>query len=456
MLGDAASQYRDLLTRCGVGPGDLVISATGNRLGLVPLVVAAWQLGAPLLPVDASAPPEEIADLVTRFAARALVLPTGAFPGALPNPVCHADGLSFIPGAPAHASSPSAYRDVALLKLTSGSTGLPKAVVTEEAQLLADTDHIVTAMGITAGDVQLAVIPLSHAYGFGNLIMPLLLQGSGMVIRESFAPLQLLADARRFETRVFHGVPFMYQHYVTHPPPEAWPPSLTLLVSAGARLERATVRAFHARFGVKIHSFYGASESGGITFDGDERLDELATVGRPLPGVTIELRPDPDVPADYGRVYVRGTAVSPSYVGDTSPEDTLRDGGFLTGDYGHFAADGRLVLVGRVSTFINVAGRKVQPGEVERVLREMEGVTEARVLPAMDVSRGEQIAAVVAGDPESGLTLAAVRAHCASRLPPHKIPRIVVVVREMPVTSRGKTDYRALHSLIQAQAVSRA
>jgi long-chain acyl-CoA synthetase len=246
----------------------------------------------------------------------------------------------------------------------------------------------------------------------------------------------------------------MYQHYLANPPTDPWPPGLALLVSAGARLERATVQAFHARFGVKIHSFYGASECGGITFDGDEAVDDLATVGRPLPGVTVTLRSDPDVPAGCGRIHVSGPAVSCGYVGDRSESDVLSDGGFLTGDYGSFAPDGRLVLAGRISGFINVAGRKVQPGEVERVLRDLDGVLDVRVLPVPDPSRGEQIAAVVATGGRSELTLGAVRRHCAGRLPPHKIPRIVVFVPELPVSARGKTDHRALHALIEARAVS--
>jgi acyl-CoA synthetase (AMP-forming)/AMP-acid ligase II len=335
------------------------------------------------------------------------------------------------------------------LKLTSGSTGLPKAVLTTEAQLLADTEHIMSAMGITAADVQIAAIPLSHAYGFGNLVMPLLLQGTPIVLRETFVPRQLPADARQYGARVFQGVPFMYHHYLAHRPAGGWPPTLTLLVSAGARLDLETVRGFHERFGLKIHSFYGTSESGGIAFDSDDDLDDMSTVGRPISGVTIDLRRDAGVPPGHGRIHVSGMAVSQRYVGDAAESGDLSEEGFLTSDYGHFLPDGRLVLAGRVLSFINVAGRKVQPGEVERILRGMEGVTDARVLAAIDVARGEQVTAVVAGPP--GLTLAAVRQHCACRLEGYKIPRIVVFVDRLPLTSRGKTDYRALNALVQAQ-----
>jgi long-chain acyl-CoA synthetase len=258
-----------------------------------------------------------------------------------------------------------------------------------------------------------------------------------------------VADARQYGARAFHGVPFMYQHYLAHPPADGWPPTLTLLVSAGAPLDLKTVRGFHERFGLKIHALYGTTETGGITFDRDDDVDEVSSVGRPLSGVTIDLRRDTGVPPGHGRIYVHGLAVCLRYVGEAAESGDLGEGGFLTGDYGHLLADGRLVLAGRVSSFINVAGRKVQPGEVERVLRDMDGVTDARVLAAPDAARGEQVAAVVAGP--RGLTLAAVRQHCASRLAAYKIPRIVVVVDRLPTTSRGKTDFRALTALVRAQ-----
>ena len=117
------------------------------------------------------------------------------------------------------------------------------------------------------------------------------------------------------------------------------------------------------------------------------------------------------------------------------------------------------MLAGRVSGFINVAGRKVQPGEVERVIREIDGVEDVRVLPARDASRGERVAAVIARETSasgSSLTLQSVRAHCARRLAPHKIPRVVVLVPSLPMTARGKVDQRALLALIGAQTVPSA
>ena len=240
----------------------------------------------------------------------------------------------------------------------------------------------------------------------------------------------------------------MFRYFAAHPPADGWPPSLRLLISAGARLEPRDAMDFHRRFGVKIHSFYGTSETGGIAYDDNEDIDGWASTGRALPGVTIVLRPELGAPTGGGRVLVRSSAVCSGYAGEEGSTDAFVDGGFLTGDYGSFDAKGRLVLAGRVSSFINVAGRKVQPSEVEQVLRSMPAVDDARVVAVPDARRGEQVAAcLVASD---DLTAADVRRYCASRLAPHKIPRVVIFVDAIPTTARGKTDERALRSLALA------
>jgi long-chain acyl-CoA synthetase len=344
-------------------------------------------------------------------------------------------------------TAPARYPDVALLKLTSGSTGLRRAALTTDDQLIADGMQMAAAMKILPGEAQIAAIPLSHSYGLSSLVMPLLLQGTAVVLRSSFVPHQLPTDARQFGTRHFPGVPFMFQYFIEHPPAGGFPPCLTHLISAGARLDADVARKFHQQFGLKIHSFYGTTETGGIAFDDGDDIDGSVPVGKALSGVTITLRPDRDMPDGCGRVHVQSPAVSNGYVNGAGG-DGFVDGGFLTGDYGTFDARGRLVLMGRVSSFVNVAGRKVQPEEVEQVLQSMPCVADVRVLAAPDAQRGQQIVACVvpAGRPLHAID---VRRFCAERLAPHKIPRIVVFLKSIPLTSRGKTDRSALEELIR-------
>jgi len=440
---DRHRRYADTLAGLDLERDQLIISAIGNHSESASLLLACRALGIAVMPVDAGTTFPEIHDVATRFGAAALVLPSDV----AASTTNLGNGLSVVVQGDA---TPARYPDIALLKLTSGSTGLRRAALTTDDQLIADGIQMATAMRILPAETQIAAIPLSHSYGLSSLMMPLLLQGTALVLRGSFVPHQLPADARQFGTRHFPGVPFMFQYFIDHPPAGGFPPCLTYLISAGARLDADVVQKFHQQFGVKIHSFYGTTETGGIAFDDSEDIDGSVPVGRPLSGVTITLRPDRDVPDGCGRVHVRGPAVSNGYV-DGAADDGFADGGFLTGDYGAFDARGRLVLMGRVSSFVNVAGRKVQPEEVEHVLQSMPCVADVRVLAAPDAQRGQQIAAFVvpAGRPLQAID---VRRFCAERLAPHKIPRIVVFLKSIPLTSRGKTDRAALEELIRRHA----
>ena len=424
-------ELREQLSALGIRSGQLVVSAAGNRPGAIPLMLACLSLGAPVMPIDASATATDVSDFAARFGAFAVVLPQGP---DLRIKQQHAD--------------PATYEDAALLKLTSGSTGFPKAILTHESHLIADGERIIVAMGISAGDTQLAVIPLSHAYGFGNLVMPLLLQGTAILLRDSFVPSQVLVDAHGFQPRVFAGVPYMFSFLAANTPSEDWPSSLRLLISAGARLDAQTSQAFHDRFGFKIHSFYGASETGAIAYDASDELTPEGGVGTAMPGVTILVRPEDEAAEGSGRIFVRSDSVAAGYTEDDE-ESSFIDDGFLTGDLGYLDSRGGLTLTGRASPAVNVAGRKVHPAEVERVLRTMNGVDDVCVIAAPDPRRGQQIlACIISRQLSSALE---VRQFCAARLAPHKVPRAIIFLPSLPITSRGKIDRGQLLALALAR-----
>lgn len=447
-LWAAALTARRALEDRRIGADHLLLLAAGNRAAAFDLWLASRMLGCAVMPVDAGATPAELAALARRFGASMALVPDHATDlGSLGVPEPFHPGIAAVRIAGARPA-PEIHGGAAALKLTSGSTGLPKATFTTERQLVIDTEHILTAMGIGPDDTQIAAIPLSHAYGLGNLLIGVLLQGTPVVLREGFVPHQLTADARAYGARAFPGVPFMFDHLAANPAPGGWPPGLRTLVSAGARLEASTVSRFFETFGVKIHSFYGTSETGGIAYDDSEDISPAPTVGRPMPDVTITLRPEEGAPDGSGRVHVASEAVSSGYAGATAADEGFAGGGFLTGDFGRFEPNGHLLLTGRASLFINVAGRKVQPEEVEQVLRQMPSVRDVRVLGAADPARGQQIVACVV--PRDGdRNVLTVRQFCAARLAPYKIPRIVIWLPDIPLTERGKTDRARLDAIVR-------
>src|SRR5881398_231304 len=129
-------------------------------------------------------------------------------------------------------------------------------------QLVADCDNICQTMGITSCDVNFGVLPFSHSYGFSNLITPLLCRGVPLVASEDRMPRAILNDLARTGATIFPGMPVFYQNFGDmQNNPEL--PRLRLCISAGAPLSKSVGTRFTKEFGLKVHTFYGASECGG-------------------------------------------------------------------------------------------------------------------------------------------------------------------------------------------------
>jgi long-chain acyl-CoA synthetase len=346
--------------------------------------------------------------------------------------------LTPVQGGPA----PAELADVGVVKLTSGSTGAPRGIAVSESALVADADALNRTMGITPDDRLLASIPLSHSYGLSTLAVTCLTQGSPLVLADGTAPFEPMMAADELEASVFPTVPAFLQALVrlSEPPPP--PRRLRLVISAGAPLSPETAAAFHRRFGLAVHVFYGASECGGICYDRTGAAGRHGTVGTPVDGVRILLVGAQDGD-DSGAVMVESPAVALRYLPEE--DECLHGGRFRSKDHAAWRR-GELALLGRREDFINVAGKKVNPREVEAVLRTLNGVDDVLVFGFSIPGReGEAVRALVAG-PGVPAYLDVV-AHCRARLAPHKVPRSVLAVEEIPRTARGKLDWPRIRQL---------
>jgi acyl-CoA synthetase (AMP-forming)/AMP-acid ligase II len=442
LLRDAGMLERSLKD-AGLSAGDLVLLEGLTGAPFVTACLAVWARDAIVLPADPSAAAGELQMLRATFGPR-LSLSPGEGPGGVARRAVasRVRGCDVPPGT-------------ALIKMTSGSTGRPRGVATSADQLLADGRHIIEGMDLRPDDVNVAAIPLSHSYGQGSLLMPLLMQGNAM----------LLADPRHSESLaralsgdaplVFPGVPALFGMLARPGAPPVAARGLRLCLSAGALLHASTARAFRGHAGQPVRAFYGTSETGGICFDGSATGDAAETlegaVGTALPGVDVSLDPA------SGRVAVRGDAVAIGYVPAVDEESAggvpgrFENGAFLTGDTGSWIAPHAVTrclrLTGRIGELINVAGRKVDPAEVERILRGMAGVRDAVVVGVPDAARGEALAACLAAEP--GITRERVMERLRAELAPHKLPRRLVFMEQLPRTERGKTDKEALRRALR-------
>lgn len=321
-----------------------------------------------------------------------------------------------------------------LLKLTSGTTAAPRAVLFRSEQLLADCENICDTMEITARDLNFGVIPISHSYGFSNLLTPLLARGVPLALSNDRTPRAILDGIIATGATVFPGMPVFYQSLCEFNPA---PHKLRLCISAGAPLSTKISETFREKFGCAIHSFYGSSECGGICYV-RERNSLPGFVGPAMRGVEIESLDSGDTSA--GRIRVRGPAVGNGYFPEAD-EEKLGHGVFIPDDLLEKTPDGYRI-VGRASDLINVAGKKVSPAQVEAEILRCQGVLEAIVFARDSERRNEEVVACVVA--EERVTEAELLSHCRARLSSWQTPRRIFFLDRMPVNERGKISRREL------------
>jgi acyl-CoA synthetase (AMP-forming)/AMP-acid ligase II len=322
------------------------------------------------------------------------------------------------------------YRDPSLsvIKLTSGSTGQPRALVFAAAQMLADARQVTASMGITARDLNYALIPLGHSYGLGNLTIPLLAHGVPVVVGAAALPQAMAEDFARWRPTVFPGVPTMWRALAAS---GVRLESLRLGISAGAPLPPEVARDFAARTGRRLHSFYGSSETGGIAYDRTGQAALAGAVGTAMRGVTLTM-------LRGRRLRVSSAAV----VTQGNPRRVGPNGAWVMPDRVERAPHGGIALLGRRGTTVKVAGRRVNLTEVADRLRRLPGVREAWA--GLAAAAEPQLAAVVATEHTPAELRAALQPVTAAWL----IPKKLLVVSALPVTARGKTDVRALQGMV--------
>jgi len=402
-------------------PGEVIAIQIGNHPTWPALLLACLRRQLVALPLERSMAERE-QDAALRIC--------GAT--ALAEPADERVALRSLPHGPIEWG----LKPPSLLKLTSGTTAAPRAIRFRSEQLLADCTQICETMGITADDLNFAVIPLSHSYGFSNLVTPLLAHGVSMVLSRDRMPRAVLDDLARTNATVFPGMPVFYQAFSEMTDLPAFP-KLRLCISAGAPLPLEVAKRFREKFQQPIHSFYGSSECGGICYDREARLLEPGFVGQPMRGLELELL-EPDAPAT--RVRVRSAGAGDGYFPEPE-EEKLGHGRFVPDDLLSASGDG-FRIVGRISDVINVAGKKVNPAEVEAELLRFAGIRAAVVFGRESSLRNEEVAAcVVAGERvrESDLL-----EHCRTRLSGWQVPKRIFFVEEIPTNERGKVSRREL------------
>jgi acyl-CoA synthetase (AMP-forming)/AMP-acid ligase II len=426
--GQVVAQVQD---NARLPPGVAVGLMAANGPGFLASLLALRRAGLAALLLDARTPESEALRIVRALGAAALLRCRTGWPTG-------PEDWTLTPVAAREVPAPSFPEGTAVVKLTSGSTGLPRGIATPAEALIADDANLTATMGIRPDDRLLTTIPLSHSYGLSSLTLPALLRGTLLVSPEAGTLFDPFVAAEHAGATVFPTVPAYLDALLrlSEPPPR--PSALRLVLTAGAVLGPATALRFRETFGLPVHVFYGASECGGICYDRVGDAGERGTVGTPVEGVQVSLEGE-------GVVTVRSAAVASGYLPEPDPE-RLCGGRFVGGDLGVWE-NGELVLRARLDDLVNIKGKKVNPREVEEVIGALSGVDEVVVLGVPVPGRsGERLRAVIACA-AGRLTVDQVLAWSRERLAPHKVPRSVILVPALPRTERGKLDRMALRAL---------
>lgn len=335
---------------------------------------------------------------------------------------------------------------ISLLLYTSGTSGRPRAAMLSTRALLANLDQLaaVTPALLTAADVLLVPLPLTQVFGLNAGLGMALRVGATAVLAERFDAGETLRLMRAQQVSAVIGVPAQFGQWLAHPDLGAGFAGVRLALSGSAPLPRE-VAAGYAQQGVVLHDGYGLTEAAPVValtaLTGVAAVPKPGSIGRPLPGVEVELRDVDgarlDGDDDPGRVFVRGPNLFSGYWPDGA-DGPDEQGWFGTGDVAVRDEDGALYLVGRTSELVIVNGFNVYPAEVEAVLAAQPGVAEVAVVGVPDARTGEAVHAYVVAAPGARRDPDALLAGAAGALARFKLPARIEYVSGLPRTVTGK------------------
>lgn len=448
-IGERTLAYGELRAAAGavaeqVSGASRVAVWAENTLETFVAAVAAVESGVELVPLNPKLGTSELDHILSDSAPEVIIGGHGEAPvGDRRHLSVDLSARGELPPAPPDPES------VALVIYTSGTTGRPKGVLLPRRAVASNLDALADAWAWTGEDRLTHGLPVFHVHG---LVLGLFgpLRRGGHVRHLGRFSAEAVAEALAGGDTMLFAVPTMYHRLAeaaeADPDVAAALGRARLLVSGSAALPAKTFERIERASGQQIVERYGLTETimnTAVRADGERRPGE---VGTPLPGVELRVVTDDgaDAPLDsetIGEVVVRGPNLFLGYLNrPDATAEVVRDGWFWTGDLATRAPDGYVRIVGRKSTdLIKTGGYKVGAGEVEGALLEHPAVSEVAVAGAVDEDLGERIEAwIVLERGAESPSPDELANHVAGLLAPHKRPRRVHFVEELPRNAMGK------------------
>jgi benzoate-CoA ligase family protein len=345
--------------------------------------------------------------------------------------------------------------DMAFWMYSSGSTGRPKGIVhLQHDMLFTHLSYARHLLRLTQNDVCFSVPKIFFAYGFGNSItFPFAAGASSVLLPGQPKPAAIFAAIARYRPTVFFGLPTLYTALGKASEAKAADlSSLRLCISAAEILTPEVFNTWKRISGLEVVEGLGSSEVLHIYLSNTLEAKRLGSAGKRVPGYEIALR-DSDgqrvSDGEEGILWVRGDSNAPCYwKRPDKTAQTMREAGWIyTGDRFVRDAEGFHFFRGRADDLVKISGQWVYPLEVELCLADHPMVRECAVLAINGIDGLTTLKAFVVlnvGSGGSQETTLQLQDYVKGRLLPHKYPRIVTYVSELPKTGTGKIDRQSL------------
>lgn len=452
-----SNRLAQILHDRGLRRGDRLAFLLTNRVEVIDLWLACIKLGLIVVPINVLYQAREIAHVVGDAAPVAVVttperttdLADGVVVWNVEVLTRDADALTTVRERPAIVVETVSDVDTPLaLVYTSGTTGASKGAILTHGNFASNGIVLNASWGMQRDDRLLCTLPLFHVHGLGNAIHCWLLSGCHMKLVLRFEASRAAELFTSYAPTVFFGVPTMYIRLLEldATTARAIGDRARLFVCGSAPLPAQVLEAFRDRYGHVILERYGMTET--LMNVSNPIIGERrpGTIGLPLPLTAVRIVSDEGIDVTdgvSGELWVRGPNVCAGYWNRPDANAAaFTNGWFRTGDIGFRAADGYITLEGRRSELIISGGFNIYPREIEELLLEQPGISEATVVGRPDGTRGEVPIAYIVGD--ANMDFAALESHLRTQLASFKIPRAFVQIDSLPRTALGKVQKHLL------------
>jgi len=330
--------------------------------------------------------------------------------------------------------------DPAVILFTSGSEGVPKAVVLSSRSLLANVAQAEARIVFSPTDRLLNVLPVFHSFGLtGGTILPLI-SGVRLFLYPSPLHYKIIPDiARKIRPTVMFGTDTFLAAYAKTAKDGDFS-SLRFVVAGAEAVKPETRQTWRERFGAEIVEGYGLTEAAPVVAVNTATHNRDSTVGRRLPGLRVKLEPVEGI-AEGGRLWLSGPNLMQGYMTADRPGhlQPVEDGWIDTGDIVSVDREGFLTIRGRSKRFAKIAGEMISLGAVEMLVKSLWPEENHAAVSVPDKRRGERIVLVTTcenADPEA-LRRYGKEQGAAEIM----VPSDIVKLKEIPLLGSGKTDY---------------